>query len=613
MSSPPFTIGGLRNAYREGELTPLIVAKDVLRRVAASPDPAIWISRMPEELVLARAQELTGHSDPGSMPLYGVPFAVKDNIDCAGVPTTAGCPAFAYEPARSAPVVERLLAAGAMLIGKTNLDQFATGLVGTRSPHGAPRCVFDRDYVSGGSSSGSAVAVASGLVAFALGTDTAGSGRVPAAFNNIVGVKPSRGLISTRGVVPACRTLDCVSIFAHSVADGEAVLRIVSAFDAEDPYSRNPSPRYPPGDDFRFGILPPGESVFRDEEEAELYQRAVFRLRGLGGEPVPFDFASFREAGALLYEGAWTAERLSTVRQFIGRHEADMDPVVRRIIAGADRSSAVDAFEDQYRLAALRRRAELEWARIEFMLLPTVPGQPSIAEVEAEPIAANARLGRYTNFVNLLDCCAIAVPAGFRRDGLAVGVSFVAPAGADFGLMRLADRFHRASASGMGASRELALPQTQLERAQDDDAIELLVIGAHLSGMPLNAQLRALGATFRSEVRTSGNYRLYVLPRTTPAKPGLVRDSGFAGPGIAGEVWLLRPEAFGRFVDEIPAPLGIGKVTLSDGAQVSGFLCEAYAIVGAPEITEFGGWRAYIAGKVPPVEGALEPVAVHPS
>jgi allophanate hydrolase len=593
-----FDIATLRDAYGAGRLSPRDVVGEALKRIEAYSDPAVWIARVPESNVLARAAELAGHPNPEALPLFGIPFAVKDNIDCAGLATTAGCPAFAYTSDANAPAVDKLLAAGAILMGKTNLDQFATGLVGTRSPHGAPRCVFNADYVSGGSSSGSAVAVAAGLVAFSLGTDTAGSGRVPAAFNNIVGLKPSRGLISTRGVVPACRTLDCVSIFASTVGDADAVLQVTQAYDALDFYSRRSGARHLPQERFRFGVLAQDARVFDDAEQAALYEQTIARLASLGGEPVEIDFEPFRKAGPLLYEGAWTAERLASIKQFANTHADSMDPTVRRIILNARELSAVDAFEGQYRLADYARAAEAEWERMDVLLLPTAPGQPTVAQVAADPIGRNAALGRYTNFVNLLDYCAIAVPAGFRSNGLAFGVTLIASAFADSDLCVIADRLHRAHSFGMGVDRNASLPDaSRMTCTVPSDYIDLFVVGAHLSGMPLNGELKNLGATFRREARTVPDYRLYVLPDTQPAKPGLVRVPGTNGPGITGEIWALPLDSFGRFVAAIPCPLGIGKVMLSDSTSLAGFVCEAYAVSEACEITQMGGWRTYMSSR----------------
>jgi allophanate hydrolase len=449
-------IAALRTAYARGELTPTQLTVEVLRRIAAYADPAVWISRVVEADVLSRAAALAADPEARQLPLYGIPFAVKDNIDAAGLDTTAACPAFAYHPRRNATVVQRLLDAGAILIGKTNLDQFATGLVGARSPYGAPRCVFDDRYVSGGSSSGSAVAVAAGLVSFSLGTDTAGSGRVPAGFNNLVGLKPTRGLLSTTGVVPACRTLDCVSVFAASVGDACDVSRVAEGFDIADVYSRSEVARSLPPHNFRFGVLLADDREFGGDGEAEaLYDGAIARLTALGGEAVTFDYGPFREAAALLYGGPFIAERLAPISEFYAAHAEEMDPVVRGIIGSANAFTAADVFLAQYRLQALVRATEPEWRRFDVMLLPTSPTIVSIEALAAEPVRLNSLLGTYTNFVNLLDLCAVAVPGGFRAsNGLPFGVTLIAPAFADAALALLADRLHRSLGEGAGLSRE---------------------------------------------------------------------------------------------------------------------------------------------------------------
>lgn len=593
MSAMAFDLASLGSAYAEGILSPRAVAAEALRRIAAYPDPAVWISRVPHEAVMARAAALEADPKARDLPLYGVPFAVKDNINAAGMPTTAACPAFAYQPAEDAFVVARLLEAGAILMGKTNLDQFATGLVGTRSPYGAPACVFNKDYISGGSSSGSAVAVAAGLVSFALGTDTAGSGRVPAMFNNIVGLKPTRGLLSTTGVVPACRSLDCVSIFAGTVKDAARIRHIMEWFDHADPFSRRKAAHILPAGAFRFGVLADKDRDLAPQL-ATLYEAAIARLSSLGGTPVPFDYEPFQAAAKLLYDGPYVAERYSAIKDFIGTHESEMEPTVREIIANARTFSAVDTFEAQYRLAALKREVEAQWIAMDIMLLPTAPAQFTFADIKADPIGRNSVLGKYTNFVNLLDYCAIAVPADFRPDGLAFGVTLIAPAFADVSLAHLARRLQQAQSFGIGRDRTRALPIATLKAPTSDDGVSLFVVGAHLSGMPLNHELVALGAEYLYKICTAPDYRLFVLPHTQPQKPGLIRAPGSAGPGIEGEVWRLRPEAFGQFVSRIPSPLGIGKVLLADGTAVSGFLCEAYAIEGAKDITDLGGWRTYV-------------------
>lgn len=589
-------IASLEAGYRARAFTPLDVARAVLARIAEDADAAVWISRRAEEDILAEARVLTQSGPSG--PLWGIPFAVKDNIDVEGLPTTAACPAFAYAPRADAFAVANLKAAGALLIGKTNLDQFATGLNGARSPYGAPRCVFNSEFISGGSSSGSAVAVASGQVSFALGTDTAGSGRVPAAFNNIVGVKPTRGLVSTSGVVPACRSLDCVTAFAATVGDADRVRRVMQGDDPSDPYARPMAPRALPLDRFRFGVLSkPDRNFFGDAETEALYDAAVARLETLGGLAVEIDYAPFRDCAALLYGGPWVAERLAAIESFFAQHADDMDPTVRAIVAGARGVSAVEAFRGAYALEAFRKATAREWRKMDLLLLPTAPTIYSVDAMRAEPIALNANLGLYTNFVNLLDCCAVAIPAGFRSDGLPAGVTLIAPAFADDALAALADRLHRAAPCGMGRDRSVPPPKESALPMTNEPLIPLVVVGAHLSGMPLNHQLTEVGGVLLKSCRTAGDYRLFVLPDTTPPKPGLVREPGFAGAGLDVEIWGLPPAAFGAFVAAIPAPLGIGKITLDDGAQASGFLCESHAVQNAREITNLGGWRAHVAAQ----------------
>ena len=555
-------------------------------RIEAGPLHPVWISLVPRQAALARAQELES-SPPG--PLLGTTFAVKDNMDVTGLPTTAGCPAYSYTPARSAPAVQRLQDAGAILIGKTNMDQFATGLVGTRSPHGSCSSVFDERYISGGSSSGSAVAVARGLVTFALGTDTAGSGRVPAAFNGIIGLKPTRGLLSTTGVVPACRSLDCVSIFAANCHEAHRVWKAARGFDASDPYSR----ALRPGDDaapwlerpFRFGVPPSAQlQFFGDEEAQELFAAAVEKVERLSGEKVEIDFSLFRAAAALLYQGPWVAERLAAIQGFIREHAAEMNPVVRGIIAGAERYSAVDAFSAQYKLNELCQAAAKEWAKIDVLVLPTTGTIYTHEQVAADPVGKNTNLGYYTNFVNLMDLGAVAVPAGLRSNGLPFGISFIGRAFSDEALLHLAHRF-------LGAKQPL-LPRSP-------GCVDLAVVGAHLTGEPLNWQLTQRGARLKKTCRTNGGYRLYALEGTTPSKPGLIRDTGAQGLRIEVEVWTMPEDQFGGFVAEIPAPLAIGSITLESGESVKGFLCEPWAIAHATEITRFGGWRGYLASSKP--------------
>ncbi|WP_273505948.1 allophanate hydrolase [Fulvimarina manganoxydans] len=559
-------------------------------------DPAAFIHKASRAELIAEAEALiTRAPDPSSLPLWGLPFAVKDNIDVAGMPTTAACPDFAYLPETDATVVARLRAAGAIVIGKTNLDQFATGLNGTRSPYGAPRCVFDAAYVSGGSSSGSAVAVASGLATFALGTDTAGSGRVPAAFNNIVGIKPSPGRVSTSGVVPACRSIDVVTVFAASVADGIAARQVAEGFDPTDAYARRFA-ETPLPSSLTIGVPSAEEREFYGNEAYRaLYETAIERAASLGARIVEFDYRPFRQAASLLYEGPWVAERLAAIEGFHAETPDSIDPAVRTIIEGAQGMSAVDAFRGAYRLEALRRETDAEWAKVDALMLPTSPDIQTVEAMRADPLALNARFGRFTNFANFFGCAAIAVPAGFTATGLPFGVQLVAPRDTDDALAAFASALHETVGIGSGLDRRFSPPSITAPPPEDTAqtaAIEIAVVGAHLSGMALNHELTTRGATFVEEARTAPHYRLFALA-TTPPKPGLLADPTASGEGIALEIWSMSPTAFASFVAAIPAPLGIGKITLSDGRAISGFICEYEATRNAEDITHFGGWRAY--------------------
>jgi len=592
------TLSSLLADYRQGKRTP----SEVLASLRAAQDDAYasaWICRVGPDALARRARQLEqmAHEDPRApsrLPLYGIPFAVKDNIDVAGLPTTAACPAFSRVPGRSATVVEKLEAAGAILVGKTNLDQFATGLVGTRSPYGAVPNALRPEYISGGSSSGSAVTVARGAVSFSLGTDTAGSGRVPAGLNNIVGLKPSRGLVSARGVVPACQSLDCVSVFALTVPDAVAVLEAVRGYDPEDPWSRElalSAPRLP--ERFTFAIPEPLE-FHGDAHALHAFNEAVDRLEGLGGKPVRVDFSLYLEAAALLYEGPWVAERLAAIRPFFEKHADQVHPVVRKIIDGAAKYSAADLFAGLTRIEALKKTAAQLWNHADIMVVPTAPTAYTIEEVLAEPFLNNRRLGHYTNFVNLLDLAACAVPASMRPDGLPSGITLIAPAGSDLMLADLAQRFHQLTGLKLGALDETMPPPEPIAFA--DDSVRVAVVGAHLSGLPLNYQLTERRGRLEKAARTSARYRLYALPGTTPPKPGMVRDAGH-GSAIEVEVWRLPVREYGSFVAGIPSPLGIGQIELENGEWVQGFVCEGWALQGAEEISQLGGWRAYLAQK----------------
>ncbi|MGE0151678.1 MAG: allophanate hydrolase [Reyranellaceae bacterium] len=587
-------------AYRAGRDAAADLAA-LFDRIEARGTAPVWISLLPRAAALALLAQATARLKAGGdLPLYGIPFAVKDNIDVAGLPTTAACPAFAYLPQRSAFVVDRLIAAGAIPVGKTNLDQFATGLNGTRSPYGAPASVFDASRVSGGSSSGSAVAVGDLTVPFALGTDTAGSGRVPAAFNNLVGLKPTRGLLSASGVVPACRSLDCVSVFAMSVADARLVAGIAAAYDPADPFARRaPADLWsgPAPAASRFGIVDEATLARCAPAVTARYRWAVAVLEHQGGVAVPVDYAPFEEAASLLYAGPWVAERLAAISDFAARQPLSIHPVVRDIVLSAHNHSAADAFAAQYRLAALIRQVEPVWDALDFLLLPTAPDHPTIAAMRADPVALNSRLGLFTNFVNLMDLAALAVPSGLGADGLPTGVTLVGPAFSDGRLASIGDRLHRADADARLAASRTALAAAAPLAAvpADDTRITLAVVGAHLGGQPLNHQLTSRNARFAGAARTAAGYSLYALANTAPAKPGLARDGG-AG-GIELELWSLDAAGFGSFVAEIPPPLGIGTIALQDGRQVKGFLCEAHALAGAADITAHGGWRAYLASQ----------------
>jgi len=593
----PLNLAALKARYASGRLRPAALVAGIVERIALRGKDPTWIHLTPRGELEARAAELERRT-AADLPLYGIPFAIKDNIDYQGHPTTAACPDFSYVPQESAAVVERLLAAGAILVGKTNLDQFATGLVGVRSPYGVPANTFNPAYIPGGSSSGSAVAVAAGLASFSLGTDTAGSGRVPAAFNNLVGLKPTRGLISTRGVVPACRSLDCVSIFGLTAADTAAVLRVAQGFDPADPFSRHAAPpaRALPRSfaGLRFGV--PREDqleFFGNAETPQLFKNMVSRLESLGGIQVSIDFAPFLETARLLYEGPWVAERYVAIREFIERNPKALHRVTAAIIRGATRFSANDAFSAYYRLKALQRRTAPVWDAIDILVTPTAGTLYRLDELEAEPVKLNSNLGYYTNFMNLLDLAAIAVPAGFQRDGLPFGVTFAAPAFTDEVLCSLGDVAQRAAVRTMGATG-LPLPSQDFQEIPNQNVIRVAVCGAHMSGLPLNHQLTGRGARLAYKSRTAPGYRLFALTDFAPPRPGLIRDD--PGGAIELEVWEMPASAFGGFVDGIPAPLGIGSVTLEDGQQVKGFLCEAHATKGAREITGLGSWRQFIKG-----------------
>ncbi|MFF2567130.1 allophanate hydrolase [Streptomyces sp. NPDC058084] len=549
-------------------------------RIAQVDRPEVWIDLRPREEPEAEAAAVDARvADGERLPLAGTVFAVKGNIDVAGLPTTAGCPSYAYRPEVDAPAVARLKAAGAVVLGTTNLDQFATGLVGTRSPYGAVRNAVDPAYVSGGSSSGSAVVVALGIADFALGTDTAGSGRVPAAFNGIVGLKPTRGLVPPEGVVPACASLDCVTVFARTLPEAERALSFMAAPSGRALPAleqRRPGP-------WRISVPDPRQLGELDEGWAEAYGAAAARLADAGAELLPVDLEPFTEAAAMLYEGAFVAERHAAVGAFVDAHAgaADLDPTVAGIVSRAGDLPAHRLYADLERLSVLRARALASLGDADALLLPTTPGHPTLAEVAADPLGANARLGRFTNSTNLFDLAAVAVPAG-EVNGLPFGVMLIGPAFTDERLARIA---------GLLTSPPL----------------HLAVVGAHLSGQPLNGQLLARGGRLLRTTTTAPAYRLYALD-TVPPKPGLVR-SREGGAAIETEVWRLPAEGLGSLLAALPRPMALGSVELADGSLVPGFLCEPEALQGAREITAYGGWRAALAGGSSPHPSPREDTA----
>ena len=562
-------------------------------QVVADPDCA-WIHRLTVPLTNNALTATSAHQ-----PLAELRFAVKDNIDVAGSATTAGCPAFAFKADASAQVVRQLLHAGAVLLGKTNLDQFACGLNGTRSPFGAVPNAFNPAYVSGGSSSGSAYVVASGQVDFSLGTDTAGSGRVPAGLNNIVGLKPSRGLISTRGVLPAAQSVDCVSIFACTVATAVQVLESAMGHDPLDAYSRQltlASEAYPAN--FKFGV-PDQLEFFGDTLAEAAFQAAVLRLQAMGGTAVKLDFGPFKQAAQLLYGSALVAERYAAIRLFFDKHEAEVIEPVRSIIAEGRQYSAADLFDAQTQLKLIGQQANALWADMDLLVVPTAPTHYSVASMLQIPVELNRRLGEYTNFVNLQDYAALSVPSAMRSDGLPFGITLIGRCGSDWQLAELGQRYHHLTGLPQGATG-LPLPAPQpinglSAKPSTQGSVRVAVVGAHLSGMPLNSQLTERGATLVGTTSTAADYRLYALPGTTPPKPGLLRVAAGQGSAIALEVWDMPLQHYGSFVTLIAAPLGIGTLKLADGSQVQGFVCEAEALHEAQDITHLGGWRAYIA------------------
>ena len=602
-AAQPLTLSDWRAAYAAG-VSPAHLLGALQVRLVGARSAHAWIALVDAQALADSVANLEARAATypdraaalRAMPLFGVPFAAKDNIDVVGFPTTAACRAFAHEVTASATVIEHLQQAGAVCMGKTNLDQFATGLVGTRSPYGRPSSAFSADHISGGSSSGSAVVVAAGEVCFALGTDTAGSGRVPAGFNNIVGMKPTPGRVSCAGVVPACRSIDCVSVLALTVADAAEVLSVIEGADPADAYSAFRVGAAWPKPVLRVGI-PIDPTFVGDTGYAAAHEQAVAHLQSIGHSAVPLDFGPLLAVARLLYGGPWVAERHAVVQTLMERDPQAFDPTVRRVIESATTFSATDAFRGQYALREAQRALAAVWQQVDLLMVPTAPAHPRHSEIDADPLGANALLGTYTNFVNLLGWCALALPAGFTKIGLPFGVTFIAPGAADAALARFGQSWQASVNLPMGASGRpfRAAADTPAAWPASAAALPLAVVGAHLSGLPLNSQLTERGATLREATHTAPHYRLFALPNTSPPKPGLlhVRD-GERGAAIAVEVWDVPVDAVGSFLALIPPPLGLGSLELADGRWVHGFICEAHALADARDVTAFGGWRAFL-------------------
>nr|WP_272210316.1 allophanate hydrolase [Marinicella sp. W31]MDC2876184.1 allophanate hydrolase [Marinicella sp. W31] len=590
----PLTLSGLRAAYQDGT-TPEQIIGQIYDRIAEINDPAIFITLRDQDEVKAEARTL-GACDP-EKPLWGVPFAVKDNIDVAGLPTTAACPAWEYLPKTDAFAVAKLRAAGAIVIGKTNLDQFATGLVGVRSPYGVPNNALDPEIVPGGSSSGSGVAVAHGLVSFALGTDTAGSGRVPAALNNIVGLKPSLGALSASGVVPACRSTETISIFALTVEDASAAFQAAAGFDPADAYSKTiATPELFEAPAGRAIGVPDESSIrfFGDEAQARSFQHALSLLEQAGHVIHHIDFTPFYAIAEMLYEGAWVAERHSVIEDLMQTDPNTVLPVTRKIIGKAETLSATDAFRGFYRLKELTRAVEPVLAGLDALCVPTIPTFYSRADLEADPVTPNSNLGTYTNFVNLLDMCGLAVPLAAREDGRPGSATLLAKSGEDTLLAALSAPLEMAGERTLGATG-WDRPARSAAAPYPSGFVKIAVCGAHLSGLPLNHQLTERGAFLLEETVSAPLYRFLALADDGVKRPGMIRTVTQQKNGIALEIWAIPEQKLGSFLTGIPSPLGLGKVELEGGEMVCGFICEASGENGAEDITELGSWRRYIA------------------
>ena len=596
------SISYLHNAYKENILTPAQLVESILQRCVQFEDHNIWIRLLSTSELQPYLDNLLDKTIE-DLPLYGIPFAIKDNIDLAGVATTAGCAAFSNVPNQSAFVVQQLINAGAIPIGKTNMDQFATGLVGVRSPEpwGACKNSFNKKYISGGSSSGSSVSVALGLASFSLGTDTAGSGRVPAAFNNLVGLKPSKGLLSMSGVVPACRSLDCVSIFALSTDDANTVLEQAAVYDVNDQYAKaipfdNNNRQYGlPKGEFTFAVPQADQLKFFGNVSAQqLFENSVTEMEAMGGIKKILDFTPFLQAAILLYEGPWVAERYVAIEEIITQQADALLPVIRTIIGSAESKKATDAFKAEYEMQIYREQAKVLLADVDFMMTPTTGTIYTIDEVNADPIKLNSNLGYYTNYMNLLDCASVAIPAGFLDNGLPSGITLVSTSMQDRKLLSYSNMWQQQKKLNPG-KLDFALADTKADSIDYTESIPLIVCGAHLDGLALNWQLRERGAVLQEKLSSAKAYRMFVIEGALP-RPGMIRDEQ-DGKAIDIEIWKMPKAEFGSFVAGIAAPLGIGKVETQDGRRLPGFICEGYAVAGAKDITELGGWRQYLLKK----------------
>ena len=597
----PFFFESLRSAYQKG-LDPIELIEEVYRRITRVNDPGIFINLREKEEVKHEAAKLS-EKKVLNKSLWGIPFVIKDNIDVNGIPTTAACPAFAYTPKKDSFVVNKILTAGALLIGKTNLDQFATGLVGTRTPYTPPKNTFNKEIIPGGSSSGSAVAVAQGLASFALGTDTAGSGRVPAALNNIVGLKPTLGALSNSGVVPACRTLDTISTFALTVQDAYEVYEVAASYDRSDPFSKKITINQLNTKLPHFNVGVPNQNTrqfFGDIRQAKMFDDSLISIEMLGGKIYELDFEPFFQAAAMLYDGPWIAERHITVEKIIEENPAALHPVTRKVIENAPEFSATDTFQAQYRLQELTIQIKEILNDIDMLCVPSVPKYFTLEDLRADPIGLNTQLGTYTNFVNLLDLCAITVPTAMRQDNLPGSVTLIGKAGDDERIASVAASLQKHECAPLGA-KDWKHPDLNLKtRITGPDEIEIAVVGAHMSGLPLNYQLTDIEGRFVKTTRTSENYHLYKLVGGPPFRPGLVRKTD--GASIEIEIWVLPTSKIGILLKTVPSPLGLGTIFVEDGSQVNGFVCEAAAIVDAENITAYGGWRNYLNSKKLPID-----------